>query len=145
MVTFTEEILIGKLHFWGVSQKSAVVLNNHIQEAAVENQSEYWKQYLKVLCATHLLVFVCRKESFSGTRKNVYFTSIALFFLRKSSLDFSDVQMSWRHQMPNHETQNTFYRIIMVPQFGNEIGPVYVILQKKTFYQKILLKMRPGN
>ena len=47
--------------------------------------------------------------------------------------------------MPKHETQNTFYRMVMVPQFGNETGPAYVILQKKTFYQKILLKKRPGN
>ena len=47
--------------------------------------------------------------------------------------------------MPKYETQNTFYRMVLVPRFGNEIGPAYVILQKKTFYQKIILKKRPGN
>ena len=47
--------------------------------------------------------------------------------------------------MPKYETQNTFYRMVLVPRFGNEIEPAYVILQKKTFYQKILLKKRPGN
>ena len=30
-------------------------------------------------------------------------------------------------------------------QSGNEIWPVYVILQKKKFYQKIVRKMWPGN
>ena len=30
-------------------------------------------------------------------------------------------------------------------QSGNEIWPVYVMLQKKIIYQEIIQKMRPGN
>ena len=33
----------------------------------------------------------------------------------------------------------------MQTQSGNKIWPVYVMLQKKTFYQKIMWKIWPGN
>ena len=51
--------------------------------------------------------------------------------------------MSRRHQIPKHETWNTFYLITWErTQSGNEIGPVYVILQN---IKNILWKIWPGN
>ena len=48
--------------------------------------------------------------------------------------------------MPKHETRNTFYRKHFIEtQSGNEIWPVFVMLQKKNFHLKILQKMWPGN
>ena len=47
-------------------------------------------------------------------------------------------QISWRHQLPKHETSNKFYCITWeVNTVWYEIWPNYVILQKKKFYQKI--------
>ena len=65
---------------------------------------------LKVVSATFLLdCFVCLKESTCETRKNTfYFTSKALLVLDIINLD---IQMSWRHQKPKHETQNIHYWI----------------------------------
>ena len=64
---------------------------------------------LKVVFDTFLLVcFVCLKERTCETRKNVfYFTSKALFV--HETIKCSDIQISWRHQMPTHETRNPFY------------------------------------
>ena len=64
--------------------------------------------YLKVVSATFLLdCFVCLKESTCEARKNAfYFTSKALLVLDIINLD---IQMSWRHQKPKHETQNIYY------------------------------------
>ena len=63
------------------------------------------------MSATALLVcFVCLKERTFEIRENVfYFTSKALFVLEINQiLTFSDIQMSWRHQMHKHETRNVF-------------------------------------
>ena len=46
--------------------------------------------------------------------------------------------MSWRHQMPKHELLNNFGS----KQSGNEIWPIHVTLQNKTFYQKIIWKIQ---
>ena len=40
--------------------------------------------------------------------------------------------------MPKHETQNILLNNLGSKQSGNEIWPVYEILQNKNFYQKIL-------
>ena len=68
---------------------------------------------LKVVSATFLLIcFVCLKETICETRKNVFFLLWKLFsFLRQSNFKFSDIQVSWYHQMPKHESRITFYRI----------------------------------
>ena len=39
--------------------------------------------------------------------------------------------MPRRHQMPKHETRTIFYWITLEVKSGNEIWPVYHILQKK--------------
>ena len=45
-----------------------------------------------------------------------------------------------------HKTINTFTEQLgKKTQSVNEIWPVYVILQKKKFYQKTLQKLRPEN
>ena len=46
-------------------------------------------------------------KSLVKQEKKIFFNFIskALFILDK----FSDIQMSWRHQMPKHEIPNTFY------------------------------------
>ena len=68
------------------------------------------KTLLKVVSTTFLLVcIVCLKESICETRKNVFYFTL---FLRYLNFKFSDIQMSWWHQMPKHETQNTYYWII---------------------------------
>ena len=68
---------------------------------------------LKVASSAFSLVcFVSWKESTCETRKNVfYFTWKVFSFLRSSSLNFSDIQRLWRHQIPMHKTRNTFYWI----------------------------------
>ena len=77
---------------------------------------------LKVVSATFLLVsFVCLKESSCETTKNVF------YFI--SNFTFSDIQMSWSHQMPKRETGNRFYwEVNTETQSGNKIWPVYVAL-----------------
>ena len=68
---------------------------------------------LKVVSTIFLLVcFVSLKESTCETRKNIfYFTSKSLFVLEIIKFNFSDIQMSWRHQMPKHEARNKFHWI----------------------------------
>ena len=39
------------------------------------------------------------------------FPDIATFDEWMLAIHISDIQMSWRHQMPKHESQNTFYWI----------------------------------
>ena len=72
-----------------------------------------WKLALKVVSAKFLLVcFLSLKESTCETKKNVfYFILKAFLFSRKSNFRILDIQISWRHQMPNHQTGNTFYWI----------------------------------
>ena len=45
--------------------------------------------------------------------------------------------------MPKRKTRNTIYWITYEVNTVNQIGPVYVILQNKTFYQKIIKKTVP--
>ena len=70
-------------------------------------------------------------------------------FSRKSKFRILDIQISGRQQMLKHKTRNTFDVITWeVNTSLTEIWPVYVILQKKTFYQKFYkncdLKVVPG-
>ena len=64
-------------------------------------------------------------------------------FLRKSNINFLDIQTSWRYQLPNHETPNTYYWITW------EVDTIWewnlAILQNETFYQKGLLKNMAGK
>ena len=79
----------------------------------------------KVVSATFLLVcFVCLKESTCETRK-IFFVSLRelfSFFFFGSNLNFSDIQTSWRHQMPKHETRKN---ILM-----NNVGSKLSLLMK---------------
>ena len=61
---------------------------------------------------TSLLVcFVSLIKSTCETKKNVFFYFTLKVLLRQSDFNFSDIQMSWHHQMPKNETGNTFYWI----------------------------------
>ena len=67
-------------------------------------------------------------------------------FSGKSNFSILDIQISWGHQMPKHKTE----KYILLKNLGskqpfNEIWPVYVLLQKKKIYWKILQKLRPEN
>ena len=54
----------------------------------------------------------CLKESICETRKMFFISLRKLFsFLRYTDFKISDIQMSWRYQMPKHKTRNTFYWI----------------------------------
>ena len=68
-------------------------------------------KYLKVVFAIFLLIyFVCLKESTCKTRTNVvHLASKPLFVLEIMRNNFSEIQMSWHHQMSKHEKRNTFY------------------------------------
>ena len=68
---------------------------------------------LKVVSIAFLLVcFVCLKDSTCETRINAfYFISKALLVLEIIKFNVLDIQISWRHQMPKHETRNTYYWI----------------------------------
>ena len=53
------------------------------------------------------------KASFSETTKMFYISLPRLFsLLRKLKFEILDVQVSWRHQMPKHETRKRFHWII---------------------------------
>ena len=64
-----------------------------------------------------------------------------LSFSRKSKFKILDIQISC-HQMPKHETRNTFILLDALGskhKFFNEIWPVYVISQMIFFFfQKFL-------
>ena len=50
--------------------------------------------------------------------------------------------MSWRHQMPKHETRNTFYWITWeVRQSGDEICPAYNITKENFLSKKSMKNM----
>ena len=68
---------------------------------------------LKVVSIIFLLLcFVNLKESTCETRKNMFcFISKALFVFEIIKFNFSDFQISWRHQMPMLETRNKFHWI----------------------------------
>ena len=54
--------------------------------------------------------FPTLKESTCETWKNVsYFSSKALFVLKKSNFSILDIQIAWHHEMPKHKTRNTFH------------------------------------
>ena len=57
------------------------------------------------------LFFMSKREHFVNKKKCFHFTSKVLFVLEIIKFNFSDIQMSWRHQMSKHETRNIFYRI----------------------------------
>ena len=53
-------------------------------------------------------------------------------FSKKSNFGILDIQISRRHQVPKHETRNTFHGITFyISQSVNEISPVYITLQKR--------------
>ena len=47
------------------------------------------------------------KESWNKEKN--YFALKALFVLELPNFNFWDIEMSWHHQMPKHETRNIFY------------------------------------
>ena len=78
-------------------------------------------------------LFLSVKHSTCETRNNAfYFTSKALSVLEKK-FSILDIQISWGHQMPEHKTRNICYWVAW-----EVIWSVYVMLQKKKFYQKTL-------
>ena len=83
-----------------------------LPQSTVFNRSDSSSEAnLKVGSATFLLVcFLSLKESTWEIRTK--FSLQKLFsFSRKSNFRILDIQMLWRHQMPKHETRNTFYWI----------------------------------
>ena len=56
-----------------------------------------------------LVCFLSLNESTCQIRKNVfYFTLKTLLFSRKSNFRILHFQVLWRHEMPKHNTRNTF-------------------------------------
>ena len=104
-----------------------------------------WGWCLKVAPATFLLLcFVCLKEHFWSKKKYFLFHFKSSFHSWDSN--FSDIQISWRHQTPKREARNTFYCITW------EVNTIWwwnlaslCNITKKNFYQKLLRKMWPGN
>ena len=115
----------------------------HYRNMKVNNLSKFpslalffiWKE-------VSLVCFVSLKKKTCETRKNIF------TLLRKGSWDFnfSDIQISWRHQMSEHETQNRFHWITW------EVNKVWQLnlsslcyIAKETFLSKNSKKIRPGN
>ena len=68
-----------------------------------------------------------------------------LSFSRKSGFRILDIQISWRHQMPNHKTKyillnNLRSKHILLMKFGQ-----FVLYYKTKIYQKIIEKLWPEN
>ena len=113
---------------------------------------DYWYKNLlelKVVSAIFSLVsFVYLKETTCETRKNVfYFTSKALF--RSWDNQILTFQIFKYHDIINAQAWNT-KRILLNNLASKQslimkFGLVYVILQNKISYQKILWKMWLGN
>ena len=109
----------------------------------VAQNSSIKKVFLKVVSATFLQgYFICLIENTYKTRKIFfYFTLKALFileiikfyFFRYSNFMTSSYAKAWN-------TKHILLNNLGSKQSGNEIWPVYVILQKKIFYQKFFEK-----
>ena len=92
----------------------------------------------KMLQVTHKLkVKGCVRYIFASLfcmsllkQENMFFISLRkhFSFLRQSDCNFSDIQVSWRHQMPKHEIRNKFYWITWEVNtvWCDEIWPLYV-------------------
>ena len=75
--------------------------------------SNFHNKIFKVVSPTFLLVwFSSLKESFCETRKNVLCHFKSCFCSPEiQSLEFLNIQISWRHKMLQYQTSNTFYWI----------------------------------
>ena len=83
-------------------------------------------------------LFLSLNKSICQTRNIVfYFTSKALFSLRKSNFRILHFQISWRHQMPKDKARNTFQWITWEIQSVNEIWPVMSYYKRKKFIKKL--------
>ena len=58
-----------------------------------------------------LTCFVCLKKNSFRIKKSFLFHLKDSFFHSWDNQIFSDIWMSWRHQIPKHETRNIFYWI----------------------------------
>ena len=66
-----------------------------------------WERYIFAS-----LFCMSEREHFWNKKKKFFFSLQNFFlFLRQSDFNFSNIQMSWRHQMPKHKTRNIFYWI----------------------------------
>ena len=88
---------------------------------------------LKVVSATFLLVFFCMSKREQLQNKEKYF----LFHFKSSSCSWRafnilDIQMSWYHQMPKHETQN-----ILLNNLGSKHSLVMKFDQFMQYYKII--------
>ena len=95
-----------------------------------------------------LFCFQCQKIAFlKQTKKMCFIIFQRLFsFLRYSNLRTLESKASRSPQMLKYKTRNAFNWIIWVGNTsGNNIWPVYVILQEKNFHQNIQQKCWTSN
>ena len=114
LVTFTKEILNGNLLFWcsGVRYIFTSLFCN--------SEREHWWIKIKSKATTGGVLW---EKVFWRISQNSQENSCALYkiflislrklllFFKQSDFNFSDIYMSWRHQMPEHETWIWFYWI----------------------------------
>ena len=100
----------------------------------------YWR-----LCPLHFTSFFESNRELCETTVTIFY----FFFHSKENkiLQFSDIQVSWRHLMPEQKAKNTFYRInLEVKRVSIKSGQCmsyYKIIKKN--YQKSPPKLQPEN
>ena len=128
--------MVGNL--WGNSYIQFPILD--IKFRFTCGKSDLYENILKFenIMTRIVVCFLFLKDRTCERSENIFYvTSKTLFYFT-----FSDIQISWHHQMPKHETQNTFH---LITWEVNTIRPVYATLQNKKFYQTIIWKMWPGH
>ena len=96
-------VIEGNVHQkYGSSSSYRYLLSASWQLSQEQNKTNdpeiHWKIRTVTLSQNYLVL----------TKRSVfYFESSS--FMGQSNFNFSDIQMSWRHQMHKHETRNTYY------------------------------------
>ena len=80
---------------------------------------------------TSLFYMPKREDLWNKEKFLFYFENFFRFWDNQILLKFSDIQMSWHHQMPNWvwNTKPILLNNLWSKQPGNEIWPVYVTLE----------------
>ena len=116
----------GLVFFWRSCHKRVSFIFN----------STIFPQKLCLLCFCQFILYVYKK-ALVKQEKCFYFTLEASFVLEI----IKSIQFLRCHQMPKHETRKRFTGSLgKYTQSGNEIWPIYGILQKQIFITKLYEK-----
>ena len=85
---------------------------------------KYFDEMIFKGCVCYVLasLFCMSKREHSWNKEKCFLFHFENSFRSWDNFNFSDIQMTWRHQMPKHETQNTLHILgtkhVLVMKFG---------------------------